>query len=71
MAGLAKSSVISLEAASILHDRAAGGGLTTAEYIERDAAKNELLSGAVCIYHPEFLLCEDAVQKWTEGLSDD
>lgn len=33
-----------------------------AEYIERDAAKNELLSWAVCIYHPEFLLCEDAVQ---------
>lgn len=32
-----------------------------AEYIERDAAKNELLSWAVCIYHPEFLLCEDAV----------
>ena len=31
------------------------------EYIEREAAKNELLSWGVCIYHPEYLLCEDAV----------
>lgn len=31
------------------------------EYIGREEAKNELLSWAVCIYHPEYLLREDAV----------
>ena len=32
-----------------------------AEYIERDAAKDELLSWAVCIKHPEHLMKEDAM----------
>ena len=32
-----------------------------AEYIEREAAKDELLSWAVCINHPEHLMREDAI----------
>lgn len=32
-----------------------------AEYIEREAVKDELLSWAVCIKHPEHLLKEDAL----------
>lgn len=32
-----------------------------AEYIEREKAKEELLSWAVCINHPEHLLREDAM----------
>lgn len=32
-----------------------------AEYIEREKAKEELLSWAVCINHPEHLLREDAL----------
>ena len=32
-----------------------------AEYIEREAAKDELLSWAVCINHPEHLMREDAM----------
>ena len=32
-----------------------------AEYIERGAAKDELLSWAVCINHPEHLMREDAI----------
>ena len=31
------------------------------EYIEREAAKGELLSWAVCINHPEHLMREDAI----------
>ena len=31
------------------------------EYIEREAAKDELLSWAVCINHPEHLMREDAM----------
>ena len=31
------------------------------EYIEREAAKDELLSWTVCINHPEHLLREDAI----------
>ena len=31
------------------------------EYIEREAAKAELLSWAVCINHPEHLMREDAM----------
>ena len=31
------------------------------EYIERKAAKGELLSWAVCINHPEHLMREDAI----------
>ena len=31
------------------------------EYIEREAAKDELISWAVCINHPEHLLREDAI----------
>ena len=32
-----------------------------AEYIDREAAKDELLSWAVCINHPEHLMREDAI----------
>ena len=32
-----------------------------AEYIEREAAKDELISWAVCINHPEHLMREDAI----------
>ncbi len=32
-----------------------------AEYIEREAAKGEILSWAVCINHPEHLMREDAI----------
>lgn len=32
-----------------------------AEYIKRDVAKDELLSWAVCIKHPEHLMKEDAM----------
>lgn len=32
-----------------------------AEYIEREAIKDELLSWAVCIKHPEHLMREDAL----------
>lgn len=32
-----------------------------AEYIDRDVAKDELLSWAVCIKHPEHLMKEDAM----------
>lgn len=32
-----------------------------AEYIEREAAKDELLSWAVCINHPQHLMREDAI----------
>lgn len=32
-----------------------------AEYIEREAAEDELLSWAVCINHPEYLMREDAI----------
>ena len=31
------------------------------EYIEREAAKGELLSWAVCVNHPEHLMREDAI----------
>ena len=31
------------------------------EYIEREAAKRELLSWAVCINHPEYLIKDDAL----------
>ena len=31
------------------------------EYIEREAAKDELLSWAVCVNHPEHLMREDAI----------
>ena len=31
------------------------------EYIEREAAKDELLSWAVCINHPKHLMREDAI----------
>ena len=31
------------------------------EYIEREAAKSELLSWAVCINHPEYLIKDDAL----------
>ena len=31
------------------------------EYIEREAAKRELLSWAVCINHPEYLMKDDAL----------
>ena len=33
----------------------------TEEYIEREAAKHELLSGAVCANHPEYLMKDDAL----------
>lgn len=32
-----------------------------AEYIEREAAKGEILSWSVCINHPEHLMREDAI----------
>ena len=32
-----------------------------AEYIGREAAKHELLSGAVCVNHPEYLMKDDAL----------
>lgn len=32
-----------------------------AEYIEREAAKDELLSWSVCINHPEHLMRDDAM----------
>lgn len=32
-----------------------------ADYIERDKAKEEILSWAVCINHPEHLMREDAI----------
>ena len=39
-----------------------GGGITMAkEYIEREAAKRELLSWAVSINHPEYLIKDDAL----------
>ena len=31
------------------------------EYIEREAAKSELLSWAVCMNHPEYLMKDDAL----------
>ena len=31
------------------------------EYIEREAAKRELLSWAVCMNHPEYLMKDDAL----------
>ena len=31
------------------------------EYIEREAAKRELLSWAVCMNHPEYLIKDDAL----------
>ena len=31
------------------------------EYIEREAAKRELLSWAVCMNHPEYLMRDDAL----------
>ena len=31
------------------------------EYIEREAAKSELLSWAVCMNHPEYLMRDDAL----------
>ena len=31
------------------------------EYIEREAAKRELLSWAVCMNHPEYLMKDDAM----------
>nr|MDY5755927.1 hypothetical protein [Eubacteriales bacterium] len=31
------------------------------EYIEREAAKSELLSWAVCMNHPEYLIKDDAL----------
>ena len=34
---------------------------TMAEYIGREAAKHELLSGAVCVNHPEYLMKDDAL----------
>lgn len=33
----------------------------TKEYIEREAAKRELLSWAVCMNHPEYLIKDDAL----------
>ena len=33
----------------------------TKEYIEREAAKRELLSWAVCMNHPEYLMKDDAL----------
>lgn len=33
----------------------------TEEYIEREAAKSELLSWAVCMNHPEYLMKDDAL----------
>ena len=33
----------------------------TNQYIEREAAKRELLSWAVCINHPEYLIKDDAL----------
>ena len=33
----------------------------TNQYIERETAKNELLSWAVCINHPEYLIKDDAL----------
>ena len=33
----------------------------TEEYIEREATKHELLSGAVCVNHPEYLMKDDAL----------
>ena len=39
-----------------------GGGITMAkEYIEREAVKRELLSWAVSINHPEYLIKDDAL----------
>ena len=33
----------------------------TSQYIEREAAKRELLSWAVCMNHPEYLMRDDAL----------
>ena len=33
----------------------------TKEYIERETAKSELLSWAVCMNHPEYLMRDDAM----------